>query len=76
MVYMPSALSWIVQELGSDHIAVGSDYPFDIGPEDPIAIVYQAPTLREGDQENILYRTAWHLLGLESGLPADAAGKC
>ena len=76
MVYMPSALSWLVQELGSDHIAVGSDYPFDIGPEDPIAIVYQAPTLREGDQENILYRTAWHLLGLESGLPADAAGKC
>ncbi|MCL5947012.1 MAG: amidohydrolase [Chloroflexi bacterium] len=71
MVYTPSALSWLVQELGSDHIAVGSDYPFDIGPDDPTAIVYEAPTLTEGDRKNILYRTAQHLLGQEFGLPAN-----
>jgi hypothetical protein len=53
--------------LGSDHIAVGSDYPFDIGPQDPTAIVHDAPELTAADRQNILYRTAWHLLGVEVG---------
>ena len=67
MIYIPSALSWLVGEIGSDHIAVGSDYPFDIGPEDPTAIVHEAPGLTDADRENILYRTAWNLLGVEIG---------
>lgn len=67
MIYLPSALSWLVGELGSDHIAVGSDYPFDIGPADPTAIVREAPGLSDADRENILFRTAWRLLGVEVG---------
>jgi len=46
---------------------VGSDYPFDIGPQDPTAIVHDAPELTAADRQNILYRTAWHLLGVEVG---------
>jgi aminocarboxymuconate-semialdehyde decarboxylase len=64
MVYIPSALTWLAGQLGSDHIAVGSDYPFDIGPTDPTAIVREAPDLTDADRENILYRTAEHLLGV------------
>jgi aminocarboxymuconate-semialdehyde decarboxylase len=70
MVYNPSALAWLVSELGSDHIVMGSDYPFDIGPEDPTAIVSTAPGLSRQDRENILFRTAWRLLGIKVG--ADA----
>jgi aminocarboxymuconate-semialdehyde decarboxylase len=64
MVYIPSALTWLAGQLGSDHIAVGSDYPFDIGPTDPTAIVREAPDLTDGDRENILYGTAQQLLGV------------
>jgi aminocarboxymuconate-semialdehyde decarboxylase len=67
MVYIPSALTWLAGQLGSDHIAVGSDYPFDIGPQDPTAIVREAPELTDADRENMLYRTAWRLLGVEIG---------
>ncbi len=67
MVYLPSALSWLVGEIGSDHIVVGSDYPFDIGPDDPTEIVREAPGLTAEDRENILRRTAWKLLGVEIG---------
>ncbi len=67
MVYTPSALSWLVGEVGSDHVVVGSDYPFDIGPDDPTEIVREAPGLTADDRENILRRTAWKLLGVEIG---------
>lgn len=67
MIYLPTALSWLVGEIGSDHVVVGSDYPFDIGPEDPTAIVRDAPGLTTADRENILWNTAWHLLGVEVG---------
>ena len=65
MIYLPTALTWLVGEIGSDHIVVGSDYPFDIGPDDPTAIVHEAPQLSDADRENILWNTAARLLGLE-----------
>lgn len=74
MVYIPSALTWLAGQLGSDHIAVGSDYPFDIGPEDPTAIVRDAPDLTDADRENILYRTARHLLGVQLRRSQEMSG--
>jgi len=67
MIYLPSALTWLAGEIGSDHIAVGSDYPFDIGPEDPTSIVREAPGLTDVDRDNILWQTAWNLLGTDVG---------
>lgn len=67
MIYIPSALTWLASEIGSDHIAVGSDYPFDVGPADPTEIVHDAPDLTPTDRENVLFRTAWRLLGVELG---------
>jgi aminocarboxymuconate-semialdehyde decarboxylase len=67
MIYIPSALTWLCGEIGSDHIVTGSDYPFDIGPRDPTAIVREAPDLTPQDRENVLFRTAWELLGVRVG---------
>ncbi len=64
---LATALSWLVGEIGSDHVVVGSDYPFDIGPDDPTEIIREAPGLTAEDRENILRRTAWKLLGVEIG---------
>jgi aminocarboxymuconate-semialdehyde decarboxylase len=67
MIYIPSALTWLCGQIGSDHVATGSDYPFDVGPRDPTEIVREAPNLTQDDRENILFRTAWKLLGAEVG---------
>ena len=65
MIFLPTALSWLAGEIGSDHIVIGSDYPFDIGPADPTEIIGQAPGLSDADRANILWNTAAYLLGLE-----------
>jgi aminocarboxymuconate-semialdehyde decarboxylase len=76
MCFLPSALAWLVRELGADHVAVGSDYPFDIGPDDPTEIV-RAAGLDAAAQEQVIWRTAAHLLRLPAGAlgtPAAGAG--
>ncbi len=65
LCFLPEALGFLAAELGCDHIAVGSDYPFDMGPRDPTAIVRTAPGLSGADQEAILWRTAATLLRLD-----------
>lgn len=67
MIYIPSALTWLTEQIGSNHIVVGSDYPFDIGPADPTRIVREAPGLSEPDRANILWNSAADLLGLGPG---------
>lgn len=37
LVYAEGELSRLVQAVGAEHIVVGTDYPFDMGVEDPIA---------------------------------------
>src|SRR5262249_51156839 len=67
MIYIPSALTWLCGEIGSDHVVTGSDYPFDVGPHEPTEIVREAPGLTDEERQNILCRTAWRLLGVEVG---------
>ena len=67
MCHLPSALGWLCGEIGSDHIALGSDHPFDVGPADPTEVVRLAPGLGEGQREDILWRTAAGLLRLHPG---------
>jgi len=70
MTYLPSALSWLVGELGADHVVLGSDYPFDIGPAEPLAIIADAPGLTAAQRADIRWNTAARLLGLEASAPA------
>ena len=52
------------RRVGSDRVMLGSDYPFDMGVEAPVALIDQA-NLPENDRANILYRTAETFLGLK-----------
>lgn len=77
MCHLPSALSWLAAEIGSDHIALGSDYPFDVGPADPAGAVRSTGGLQPRQLEDILWRTAADLLRLapgELGLPGGEPG--
>lgn len=36
LVYTPRALRQLVEEVGADRVVLGTDYPFDMGVDDPL----------------------------------------
>ena len=43
LVYGPAALAALVAQVGADRVMVGTDYPFDMGVEDPLDRLRAAP---------------------------------
>lgn len=63
-VYRPDHLRTLVDMVGADHVMLGSDYPFDMGDEDPIAIVDGCDSLTASERTAILAGTASAFFGL------------
>ncbi len=41
-VFSPTAVEYLVDEFGSDRVLMGTDYPFDMGPTDPLGFLAEA----------------------------------
>jgi len=65
LVYTPQALGHLVEAVGADRVALGTDYPFDMGVTDPVARA-TAAALPAADLTAILSTNAATLLGLTS----------
>lgn len=63
LVYAPGELTRLVEAAGSDHVLIGTDYPFDMGVPDPIARL-DAIELDPARRDAIAGATASRLLGL------------
>lgn len=72
IAFEPSALRFLVESAGADRVMLGSDYPFDMGPAQPVAEVLATPGLDQPQLERILWRNAAGFFGFRSG-PAAAA---
>lgn len=59
----PRLLEFLCAAVGSDHVMLGSDYPFDMGVDHPLDQL-AGTHLTEQDLDNILFRTAERFLGL------------
>ncbi len=60
IVHSSAALDYLVSLLGADHVLLGTDYPFEMGDDDPVTLVRSTVS---GDQaEAILGGTAGRLL--------------
>jgi aminocarboxymuconate-semialdehyde decarboxylase len=59
-----AALCELVNLVGEDHVLLGSDYPFDMGNENPVGLV-RAANLGAETEKNILGKNARHLLDWE-----------
>jgi aminocarboxymuconate-semialdehyde decarboxylase len=66
LVYEPEAVSHLVEVVGASQLVVGSDYPFDMGHEDPHGLLAATSTLSEADRAAILGGNACALLGIDS----------
>lgn len=67
VVHSAKALAYLVDLVGFERVMIGSDYPFDMGLEEPAAIVSQLPELTKDQKESILGGNAQRLLGLPQG---------
>jgi aminocarboxymuconate-semialdehyde decarboxylase len=59
----PTLLRELVAWVGADHVLLGSDYPFDMGPDDPVGDV-RAAGLDDDARSKVLGGSAAALFGL------------
>ena len=66
VVFTEHQLEYLVELYGSDHIVLGTDYPYDMGMYDPVGFVDGAGALSAADKEAIVGGNAARLLGLRA----------
>lgn len=64
ITHSPEALSYLISLMGSDHVLMGTDYPYDMGDEDPIRTIEQQKTLSEEDRQRIMGGNAKNIFKL------------
>lgn len=64
LVFEPLFVAHLVRVMGASRIVLGTDYPFDMGQENPVELVEAVPDLSEGDARRIKGGNAAELLHL------------
>ena len=65
LVHGPEQLQFLVETVGSDRVVLGTDYPADMGPSDPVGQIRGASSLSRAEQDAILGQNLVAMLGLE-----------
>ncbi|GGF78125.1 amidohydrolase [Azorhizobium oxalatiphilum] len=63
LVFDPQALRYLVDLVGPEHVALGTDAPFDMGDETPVASLDAVAGLTDADRDRIGAGTALALIG-------------
>ncbi|HYK66028.1 MAG TPA: amidohydrolase family protein [Patescibacteria group bacterium] len=66
LVYSPEQLEFLVRRAGAAQVVIGTDYPFDMGVEDPLERLDAAAGLSEVDRTAIRGANASRLLNLSA----------
>lgn len=64
VVFSHAQLEYLVAQYGSEHILLGTDYPFDMAMTDPVGFIESAPNLKKAEKAAIQGGNAARLLGL------------
>jgi aminocarboxymuconate-semialdehyde decarboxylase len=64
LVYTPGAVEYLVRQAGASQVVLGTDYPYDMGFEDPVARLNAVSGLSEADRQAIRGGNAARLLNL------------
>jgi aminocarboxymuconate-semialdehyde decarboxylase len=64
MVFEPDQLKFLVDRYGPEHVLLGTDYPYDMGDEDPLGLLGRTEGLTQEHVDLIAGGNAARLLGL------------
>lgn len=64
VVYTPESVDRLVKFLGVEHVLLGTDYPFDMGEDDPVGLVERTPGLAPRERALLCGGNAARLLGV------------
>jgi len=62
-VFSSDLVDILVDVAGADRVMMGSDYPFDMGDQDPVGLV-KATKLSDADRQKLLFGNASRLFGI------------
>lgn len=54
----------LIDKWGADHVLLGTDYPYDMGEDNPVKLIESVPRLTRADKDRIMGGTAAKLLGI------------
>lgn len=63
LVHDSRALSYLIDVVGANRIALGSDYPFPLGEDEPGKLIESMSELSQNTKEQLLWKTALEWLG-------------
>ncbi len=63
MVFEPDQVKFLVDKYGADHVLLGTDYPYDMGDDDPLELIGSVPGLSQTQIDLIAGGNAARLLG-------------
>jgi aminocarboxymuconate-semialdehyde decarboxylase len=75
LVHDAEALRYLIRLVGTERIALGSDYPFPLGEAEPGKLIESLPELSEAQRERMLAGTALEFLGLDNPSNGKLASK-
>jgi aminocarboxymuconate-semialdehyde decarboxylase len=61
----PEMLRRLIDRFGADHVVLGTDYPYDMGDEDPLGMVAQVKRLPRADRDLVVGGNAAKLLKMK-----------
>jgi len=67
IVYQEPSLEYLMRYAGSDHVLLGTDYPFDMGETDPVGFINKLKSVSQIEKEKILGGNAMRLLKIKVG---------
>jgi aminocarboxymuconate-semialdehyde decarboxylase len=72
LVHSEHAVRYLVDVMGVERVVLGSDFPADMGPADPVGEIERNPFLTDGEKRAILGGNLERELGLVARVPTPA----
>jgi aminocarboxymuconate-semialdehyde decarboxylase len=64
IAFDPGMLQHLIERFGADHVLLGTDYPYDMGVEDPVGFINKVKKLPAAEKRRIMGGNAARLLGI------------
>ena len=65
IAFDPRMLRQMIDQYGSDHVVLGTDYPYDMGEDEPLELIRSVPRLKRSEREQIMGGNAARLLRIK-----------